>query len=123
MAQTKKKRRKKHKGTQGGSIDRRARGGRPQNREQARAQARRRSEAKRAGPPTWQSAIVRGLVAAGIFLLLCVLLFQQPVGQSIALSAVMLVLYVPMGHFIDNFFYKRRRAKELRAKRQKQQGS
>ena len=122
MAQTKKKRRKKHKGTQGGSIDRRARGGRPQNREQARAQARKRADAKRAGPPTWQSAILRGLVASGIFLVLLVLLFGQPFGQSVVLSAVMLLLYIPMGHFIDNFFYKRRRQKELQAKRQKKQG-
>jgi hypothetical protein len=122
VAQTKKKRRKKHKGTQGGSIDRRARGGRPQNREQARAQARKRAEAKRGGPPTWQSAIVRGLVASGIFLLLLVALFRQPFGQSVVLSLVMLLFYIPMGHFIDNFFYKRRRAKELRAKQAKKQG-
>ena len=121
MAQTKKKRRKKHKGTQGGSIDRRARG-RPQNREQARAQARKRSEAKRTGPPTWQSAIVRGLVASGIFLLLLVVLFGQPVGQSVVLSLVMLLFYIPMGHFIDTFFYKRSRAKELKAKQAKKQG-
>jgi hypothetical protein len=121
MAQTRKKRRRKHRGTQGGSIDRRGRG-RPQSREQARAQARRRSEAKRAGPPTWQSAIVRGLVASGIFLVLLVLLFQQPVGQSIALSAFMLAIYIPMGHFIDNFFYKRRRAKEIKARQQKKGG-
>jgi hypothetical protein len=121
VAQTKKKRRKKHKGTQGGSIDRRGRGGRPQSREQARAQARRRSEAKRAGPPTWQSAIVRGLVAAGIFLALLVLLFGQPFGQSFALSGLMLLVYIPMGHFIDSFFYRRRRAKELKAKRERKQ--
>ena len=120
MAQTKRKRRRKHRGTQGGSIDRR-RSGRPQSREQARAQARRRAEARREGPPTWRSAVIRGLVAAGIFLVLLVLLFGQPFGQSLALSVVMLLIYIPLGHLIDNFFYRRRRAREQRARLERKQ--
>ena len=120
MAQTRKKRRRKHRGTQGGSIDRR-RSGRPQSREQARAQARRRAEARREGPPTWRSAVIRGLVAAGIFLVLLVLLFGQPFGQSLALSVVMLLIYIPLGHLIDNFFYRRRRAREQRARLERKQ--
>ena len=40
MAQTKKKRRRKHRGTQGGRIDTKRRTGRPQSREEAKARAR-----------------------------------------------------------------------------------
>lgn len=123
MAQTKKKRRRKHRGTQGGGIDTRAGRGRPRTREEARAQAKRRSEMKRGGrasareaPPTWRSAINRGLIGAVIFFALTVFLFGKTVGEAAALAAVMLVLYIPLGYFVDNFFYKRRRAQELRAR-------
>ena len=75
MAQTKKKRRRKHRGTQGGRVDPNRRAGRPRSREEAKARARagRKRPATRVdAPPTWRSAIVRGLVAAVIFsVLLC----------------------------------------------------
>jgi drug/metabolite transporter (DMT)-like permease len=115
MAQTRKRRRRKHRGTQGGSIDRRRGRGRPRSREEARAQARRRSESRRDLPPTWRSAFTRGLFGAGIFLLLMVLLFSRPFGEALLLSAVMLALYVPMGYYIDRFFWRRRRAQAHKA--------
>ena len=116
MAQTKKRRKKKHKGTQGGGIDRRGRTSRPANRQEARARARRQQADRRDVPPTWRSSINRALVAAGIFFALLVLLFQQPVGQSLALGAFMMLLYVPMGYVIDRFFYNRRIASKRKAK-------
>ena len=66
VAQTKKKRRKKHRGTQGGRIDTKRRA-RPRSREEAKAQARSRrggGAAQRRRPPTWRSSIIRGVVAA-----------------------------------------------------------
>ncbi len=117
MAQTKKKRRRKHRGTQGGGIDRRGRGGRPRTREEAKAQARRRSEYRRAQTaPTWRSAFMRGLLGAVVFFLVVVLLFSRGVGEAALLAVVMLALYVPLGYYIDNFFYRRRRAQEIKAR-------
>ncbi len=120
MAQTKRKRRRKHRGTQGGSIDRRGRRGRPRTRDEARAQARRRAEVRR-GVPTWGSAFRRGLLGAGIFFLLVAFAFGQGVGQALVLSLVMLGLYVPMGYYIDRFFWRRRRQQELRARQEAKQ--
>jgi hypothetical protein len=116
VAPTKKRRKRKHKGTQGGSIDRRGRTSRPANRQEARARPRRQMADKRDIPPTWRSSLNRALIAAGIFLVLLVLLFQQPVASSLALSAFMLLLYVPMGYGIDRFFYNRRMASKRKAK-------
>lgn len=116
MAQTKKRRKRKHRGTQGGSVDRRGRTSRPANRQEARARARRQVTDRRDVPPTWRSSANRALIAAGVFFALLVLLFGQPVGSSLALAAFMLLLYIPMGYGIDRFFYNRRQASKQRAR-------
>ena len=70
MAQTKKKRRRKHRGTQGGRIDTNRRAARPRSREEAKAQRPRRAQSrapKADAPPTWRSSVIRGVVAAAIF--------------------------------------------------------
>jgi hypothetical protein len=121
MAQTKRRRRRKHRGTQGGAIDRR-RGGRPRNRQEARARARRQAVDRRDIAPTWRSATMRGLVAAGIFLALILLLFQQPVVQSVPLALFMLAIYIPFGYAIDRFFYNRRQAQKRKAKAAPREG-
>jgi hypothetical protein len=116
MAQAKKKRKRKHKGTQGGGIDRRGRTSRPANRQEARARARRQMGDRRDVPPSWRSSANRALIAAGIFFALLVLLFGQPLGSSIALAVFMLLIYIPMGYGIDRFFYNRRMASKRKAK-------
>lgn len=130
MAQTKKKRRRKHRGTQGGSISTKPRG-RPQNRAEARARAGQRSKKrKQTGPvlpkaPTWNGAIMKGAIAGLIFFALLALAFGRPVGASAGLAAFMLVFYVPMSYLTDRFFYRRRmrdieRARQEKADRRKQ---
>jgi hypothetical protein len=124
VAQTRKKRRRKHRGTQTGRIDTRGPRGRPRTREEARARARKkRQPAKGRGavdrrdlPPTWSGAFKRGLFGAAIFFLLFWLLFKRPVGGAAALSVVMLAMYVPMGYYIDRFMYTRR-LRQLQAAR------
>ena len=110
MAQTRRRRRRKHRGTQGGSIDRRRVRGRPQSRQEAKAQAKRRAEGRRDRPPTWGSAFRRGLLGAAIFFALMMVAFGRGFAASFALSAVMLTLYVPLGYYVDRFFWNRRRA-------------
>jgi uncharacterized membrane protein len=119
MAQTKKRRRKKHRGTQAGSIDTRTRG-RPRTRQEARSRARSRSQTtqRQDRPPSWRSALNRGLLAAGVFFALMLLAFQRPVVQALALAAFMLVFYVPFGYYFDQFFYRRRQRQNQREREQ-----
>ncbi len=90
MAQTKKKRQRKHRGTQGGRVDANRRPSRPRSRAEAKARAR--SNVKRAPrgdqPPTWRSSIVRGLVAALIFTVLLMLIFGRSFGSALALGGL-----------------------------------
>jgi hypothetical protein len=119
MAQTKRKRRRKHRGTQGGSIDRRGR--RPRTREEARAQARRQTGQRKDRVPSWQSAFNRALLMGGILFLLMALIAKQEVGPSLFLSVFMIGIYTPAGYYLERFLYKRRLAAE-RKKRQAQRG-
>jgi hypothetical protein len=112
MAQT--RRRRKHRGTQSGSIDRRGRRARPRSRQEARARAKSRMADKRDIPPAWSTAVNRGLLGAGLFFALLVTLFGRPVLPSLALAGFMLLIYIPMGHFFDRFFYNRRQAAKRR---------
>jgi hypothetical protein len=68
--------------------------------------------------PTWGAAVTRGLLGAGLFAVLLVVLFGRPIGGSILLSVLMLLIYIPLGHFMDVFFYNRRQA----AKRRQREG-
>ncbi|MBA2240353.1 MAG: hypothetical protein H0W09_03785 [Solirubrobacterales bacterium] len=123
MAQTKKKRSKKHRGTQGGGIDQ-GRGGRPRSKEQAKAQARRDTQDRRNREPTWGGAFTRGLIGAAIFFVLMLVLFDNTLAQSVVLAAFMVAIYVPLGYYIDRFFWRRRMnalAKQ-RAEAKQQQG-
>jgi hypothetical protein len=128
MAQTKKRRRRKHRGTQGGSIDTSARRGpRPRSRAEAKAQARGQmarkkkqgargpSQPRRLAEPTWRSAVNSAAVGAILFFVL-LLLFKQSIGPAIGIAGVMFLIYVPMSYTINRFFYNRRMLREQRAR-------
>lgn len=117
MAQTKKKRRRKQRGTQGGRVDNKPRS-RPRTRAEAkqRASAKRKPAARQDLPPTWRSAIIRGLTAAVIFAVLLLLLFGRPLGVALALGGFMLAFYVPAGYFIDMTLWRRRERARIRAR-------
>jgi hypothetical protein len=128
--QAKRKRRRKHRGTQGGALDRRGPRGRPRTREEAKARARQSRSAKgkskqqfdrRDMVPTWASAFKRGAFGAAVFLVMLALLFKRPIGEAAALSVVMLGMYVPLGYYIDRFMYQRRVRKLQAARAAKQQ--
>jgi hypothetical protein len=118
MAQTRKKRQRKRRGTQGGRIDPNRRAARPRSREEAKARARsgRSGQAKADLPPTWTSSIARGFVAAAIFTALLMLIFKRPPGAAFALGAFMLVFYIPAGYYIDTMLWRRRERARIRAR-------
>jgi len=122
MAQTKKKRRRKHRGTQGGRIDTRPVRGRARSRAEAQNRARSRTKKKgNAGartpqPATWSSALKKGAIAAVLFVGILALMGQNPV-QILVVGVMMLGVYVPMAYLLDRFVYQR----HLRKEAQKQQ--
>lgn len=110
MAQTKKKRRRKHSGTQAGTVERRASSGSGGARGKADSKetARERREARLNTPPSWRGAVIRAAIAAVIFAIVVILLFKRPPVQGLGLAGVMFVIYIPMSYFTDRFVYNRR---------------
>jgi Flp pilus assembly protein TadB len=117
MAQTKKKRRRKRRGTQGGRIDTSTRRSKPRSRAEAKAQARsKRKPAARVDlPPTWRCSTIRGVAAAVIFFVVLLLIFKRPVGVAAGLGAFMLAFYIPAGYFIDMTLWRRRERTRMRS--------
>jgi hypothetical protein len=59
---------------------------------------------------------VRALVAAVIFTVLLMVIFQRPIGAALALGAFMLAFYVPAGYYIDMMMWRRRERARIRAR-------
>ena len=119
MAQTRRKRRGKHRGTQAGTIEARGRTGRPPP---TKVEARKVSRVRRATrfdrPPTWRGALNRAAISAAVFAVAVVVLFHRPVAAGLILGVVMVVLYLPMSYYTDRFLYNRRqRQKQARSAR------
>jgi hypothetical protein len=112
MAQTKKKRRSKHRGNAAGVIESRGRTGRPPSAAERKqtdkelAAQRRRDRMMRA--PTWKSATIRAGLAALVFGVLLVFAFETEVPQAVSLTAMVFLFYIPLGFYTDQFIYKRR---------------
>jgi hypothetical protein len=115
MAQTKKKRRRKHRGTAAGTIERAGRTGRPQTREDAKKIARERRAERLDKPPEWRSTINRAGIAALVFAVVVVLAFGRPVVAGLALGVVMFAIYVPLGYATDSAIYRFRRRRRQAA--------
>ena len=125
MAQTKKKRRRKHRGTQGGRIDTRPARGRARSRAEAQSRARNRTK-KKGGPrvpepPSWSSALKKGGIAAVLFVGVITVFGQNP-AVALGVGVLMLGFYVPMAFMLDRFVYQRHLRKEAqkRAEREEQ---
>ena len=117
MAQTKRKRRRKQRGTQGGRIDRRPARGRARSRAEAQQRARSRGKKKKKPgdrtpqPATWGSAFKKGGVAAVLFVGLLTVFGQAP-AAALLVGLLMLGFYVPMAFLLDRFMYQRYLRKE-----------
>ena len=124
MAQTKKKRRRKHRGTQGGRIDRRPARGRARSRSEAQARARSRTKKQGPrvpGPPTWGSALQKGGLGAVLFVGVLALFGTNPIGSLVA-GVVLFPAYTATAYLMDRFLYRRhlRKEEQKRAEREAQ---
>ncbi len=103
------KRRTKHRGNAAGMIERHGGAG-PRASTGSGRGGKRQPVDPRMRPPTWRSAFIRALVAAGIFVVVMLVLGGSPL--SIVVTGVVLVgMYTPFGFYADRFFYRRRIAK------------
>jgi hypothetical protein len=115
MAQTRRKRTRKHRGTPAGTIERAGRTGRPRTAEEAKSVAQKRRQERLDKPPSWRSAVNRAAIAAAFFGVLVVLLFNNSVSQGVMLAGLMFLLYIPLGYFTDTMIYRfRQRKKQAR---------
>jgi hypothetical protein len=108
IAQTKKKRKRKHRGTPAGTIEARGRTGKGQIRSDAKNVARDRRQARYDEPPTWRGAFNRAAISAVIFAVFSVLVLKLSVAAAVPLAAVMVAVYLPLSYVTDRFFYNRR---------------
>ena len=120
MAQTKRKRRSKHRGNAAGSVEARGRTSRRANlspAEQKKADRAAARETRMNKPPTWNSALFKAaLMAALLFVFTQIGLFggETSISQSLFLSLFALILYTPLAFVTDKFVYAR--AQKRRAK-------
>jgi hypothetical protein len=124
MAQTKRKRRRKRRGTQGGRIDSRPVRGRARSRAEAQSRARSRTKKKKGGPrvpepPTWSGALKKGGIAAVLFVAL-LFLFGQSALTAVLVGILMLGFYVPMSYLLDRFIHQRHLRKEAKKRAERE---
>jgi hypothetical protein len=115
MAQTKRKRRSKHRGNAAGTIEARGRTGRkPTAAEQRKADSSNARAERRFVEPSWSGAATRaGLASVMLFVLFQVGLAgeKQSIATSLALAAGAFLIYVPLGYKVDRIFWERRMRK------------
>jgi hypothetical protein len=110
MAQTKRKRRTKHRGTPAGTIEARGRTGRPLTPEEKKKQARQDARERRLNtPPTWKGSLTRAAFASVImFFFLLLVTKKDRVVVALSFAVFALLLYVPAGYYLELFMYRRR---------------
>jgi len=112
MAQTKRKRQTKHRGNAAGVVESRGRTGRkPTKAEKGGAagadSARQKRLERQERPPTWRGAFYRAMAAAVLMLLVLVLILKKP-SQAIVYFPIVLLVYVPISYYTDQWLYNRR---------------
>jgi Flp pilus assembly protein TadB len=111
MAQTKKKRRTKHRGTAAGTIEARGRTGRPPSADERKKQARASAREERLNrEPTWRSSLTKAGFAATIMFVFLLLTTKgsNRVVTALAFAFFALVIYVPAGYYLDRWLWRRR---------------
>jgi hypothetical protein len=116
MAQTKRKRRSKHRGNAAGTVEARGRTGRKPTADELRSKQGVKDvrAERRFAEPTWTGAMTR----AGLASVMLLVLFQvglagnkQSIFASLALAVGAFLIYVPLGYKVDRVFWERRMRK------------
>src|SRR3954465_12677975 len=125
MAQTKRKRKRRHRGTQAGTIEAAGRTSKPSSGSRSSAPANKapakqtgaeRREARLNTPPTWRGAVNRAAFAAAI-LVIFVSVVQKNIAAGVLLGAFSMLIYIPMGYYPARALYRRRQRQKQRSGR------
>lgn len=116
MAQTKRKRRTKHRGNAAGSIEARGRTGRPPTAEERKKADRNKVREERLmKEPTWNQSFRRAALAAGLMFVFLLLTDHtkhgSPIVTAVIFAIIAMVIYVPAGYYLERFLWKRRMLK------------
>jgi hypothetical protein len=127
MAQTRRKRKRRHRGTQAGTIDARGRTSKPPESTPRKAAsnprsksggatsnrdaARQRREARFDTPPTWRGALNRAGFAAAI-LVIFISVLQKNIAAGLLMGVIALVVYIPLSYYTDMALYRRRQRRK-----------
>ncbi len=110
MAQTKNKRKRKHRGTPAGTVERR--GGNTRVKKDAKQISRDRRQERMNREPTWGGSINRAAIAAAVFGVLLFFLFENDPARSAYLAVLMFFLYIPLGYLTDRTIYNFRQRRQ-----------
>jgi uncharacterized membrane protein YphA (DoxX/SURF4 family) len=107
MAQTRKKRSRKHRGTAAGTIEKAA-----HNRSTRKPDAKPSPQASRQArlnrPPSWRSAANKAGIASIVFGVLLLLVFKRPIAEVLIWTVLVFFFYTPLGFWTDRAVYNRR---------------
>jgi hypothetical protein len=120
MAQTRRKRKSKHRGNAAGTVEARGRTSRPPSEAERKKRAKEVARANRLDkPPTWASSSRRALLAGGFMFLFLFLVGGGKHTSSTArlvdallFAVIAVALYIPLGYWMESFLYRRRQAKK-----------
>lgn len=105
MAQTKKKRSRKRRGTPAGTVSRPASGAKAKARQDPKQAARERRAERMNREPSWRGTVPRAAIAAAVFGLFAALVLDYDARRAVPLAAFMFILYIPMGYLTDRAVY------------------
>ena len=109
MAQTKRKRTRKHRGTAAGTVEKAA-----HNRSTRQSAAPKKAskeelrQARMNRPPSWRSAANKAAIASVVFGMLLLVLFKRPAPEALVWTVVVFFFYTPLGYMTDRVVYNRR---------------
>jgi len=115
MAQTRRKRKSKHRGTAGGTVTARGRTGRKLTEEERKAAARKTPggkpssaprEPRQAKPPTWRGSLQRAAIVTVVFVAI-LLVLKSPVAGIVAILPFVLIIYTGIGYYTDRWMHQR----------------
>ena len=120
MAQTKRKRRSKHRGNAAGVVEARGRTGRRPTDEELRKASKETARERRMNkPPTWNGAFLKAALMAGLlFLFTQIGVFgsNASISQSIFLCLFAVLLYTPLAYVTDRWVYQRNQRRRQQQK-------
>jgi magnesium-transporting ATPase (P-type) len=114
MAQTKRKRQTKHRGTAAGQVTNRGRTSKPPSASELKKQKREDARVTRlTRKPTWSSAALRSALAA-LFICIFLLVTTHKPLTSVLFAVIAAVIYIPTGFYVETFLWRRRMRKQGR---------